>query len=305
MKAMAALPNGAYTAALTPLKKDLSIDHKALALHSNWLLENGSTGILLMGTTGEANSFSVAERKELLDEAIKRGVPAEKLMVGTGCCAFPDTVALTKHAVGHNVGGVVVLPPFYYKQVTEDGLMKSFDLLINQVGGQGPEIYLYHFPKMAGVAFSLSLIQRLVKEYPGIIVGMKDSTGDFENVKRTIENVPGFNVYAGTEKLLLDTLKTGGAGCISATANVTIPLVAEVFKTWQTGKSADQMQDHLIAVRTAFEGLPFSGALKSLISKWTGNVDWLNVRPPNTLLDSKDLNTLEARLQALNFKADL
>ncbi|HMB92887.1 MAG TPA: dihydrodipicolinate synthase family protein, partial [Rhodothermales bacterium] len=142
------LPDGVYAACLTPLHDDLRIDHETLAGHARWLLTNGCDGLILLGTTGEANSFSIAERMALLEGIIEAGLPPSRLMVGTGCCAVPDTVALTKHAMAHGVGGVLMLPPFYYKQASDDGIFAAFEQVIQQVGEATLQVYLYHFPRM-------------------------------------------------------------------------------------------------------------------------------------------------------------
>ena len=295
------LPNGVFTANLTPLKEDLSVDYPALIAHCNWLLDNGSDGIALLGTTGEANSFTMEERMEMIDKIIESGISGNRLMAGTGCCAFPDTIRLTKFAVERGIGGILMLPPFYYKQVNDKGLAKYFDLIINGVKDERLKIYLYHFPKMAGVGFSTPLIKHLVKEYPNKVVGMKDSTGDFEHMKEIINEFPGFKLYAGTEKYLLDILKIGGAGCISATANVTLPLTAKVYKTWKEGKNAAELQSYLTQVRMTFEGLPFTGALKSLLGHLNYGDAWKHVRPPNTIVGVAEIEKLKEKHQALNF----
>ncbi len=295
------LSNGVYTATLTPLKKNLRVDYDLLIEHCSWLLDQGSQGIALLGTTGEANSFSLPERQRILEAVIKGGIPSEKLLVGTGCCSLPETVRLTKHALQHGAGGVLVLPPFYYKAIAEKGLRDYFDLLIRKVEEDRLRIYLYHFPKMSGVAFSIPFIQSLVRDYPGIVVGIKDSSGDFDNMKAMVESIPNFQVFAGTEKYLLDILKIGGAGCISATANVTISLAAKVYQSWKAEKSTEDLQAYLVKVRTAFEGLPFSGALKSYLADQGADKRWLAIRPPNELLKKGALEKLKNRLTALEF----
>ena len=218
-----AMANGVYTATLTPLKSNNKVDYDLLVQHCKWLIKQGSTGIALLGTTGEATSFSLNERKRILKETIARGIPPKKIMIGTGCSSLADTISLTKHAVDQKVGGILLLPPFYYKQVSQEGLFQYVDSLIQEVNEAKLRIYLYHIPQMSGLPFSIPVIQRLKEKYPKIIVGVKDSSGDFSNMKAMVEQIPNFQVFAGTEKYLLDTLKAGGAGRISATANVTIP----------------------------------------------------------------------------------
>lgn len=291
------LPNGVYAACLTPLHDDLSVDHATLATHARWLLANGCDGLVLLGTTGEANSFNINERMALLDRLMEAGLPPERIMVGTGCCAVPDTVALTRHAVAQGVGGVLLLPPFYYKNVSDEGVFATLDQVIQQVGEAELQIYLYHFPKMSGVPFSPALIERLLQRYPDTIAGMKDSSGDLEHMKATIASFPGFRVFAGTERYLLDILRIGGAGCISATTNVTCRLAGEVFAKRDTDEASD-LQAQLTATRAAFEAFPFAAALKHLTALRTGQASWRNVRPPLHRLTPEQ----EASLSALSVR---
>ncbi|HEY5690903.1 MAG TPA: dihydrodipicolinate synthase family protein, partial [Cyclobacteriaceae bacterium] len=247
------LPSGVFAASVTPLKHDYTIDHEALVAHCNWLLANGNNGICFMDTTGEANSFSVEERIAALDYLIDRGFPAEKLLVGTGCCALTDSVKLTLHATSKKVGGVLMLPPFYYKGLTDEGLMEYFSIIIEAVASPDLRIYLYHFPKMTSVPFTLEFVKKLINKYPDTVVGMKDSGGDWSNMKAFLDAFPGFKLYSGTEKYFLDVLRAGGAGLISATTNLTGNLAARVY-TKRNERDADILQTKLTEARLAFEG---------------------------------------------------
>lgn len=297
------LPSGVFTAVMTPLREDLNIDHDLMASHCRWVLANGGDGIVVLGTTGEANSFTVDERIEVVERMVESGLPADRMMVGTGCCAFPDTVRLTKHAVERGVGGVLVLPPFYYKQVDDAGLAKYFDLVIGGVNDERLKIYLYDFPQMSGIRFSTPLVRHLINEYPGVVVGMKDSSGDWEHMAEIIREFPGFRLYAGSEKFLLRILREGGAGCISATTNATVGMAARVFRNRQTDE-ADALQERLTEVRSAFEGYPFIPALKQMFFEWTGNPAWLNIRPPNSPIGEAELKALSDKLRALGFSIE-
>jgi 4-hydroxy-tetrahydrodipicolinate synthase len=294
------LPDGVFAAALTPLRSDLAIDHDAFAEHCRWLLANGCDGVAPMGTTGEANSFSVAERIEALDRLIEAGIPPRRLLVGTGCSAIPDTVVLTRHAVAHGTGGVLVLPPFYYKNVSDDGLFAAFDQVIQRVADSRLKLYLYHFPQMSGVPFSHVLIGRMVKQYPNTVVGMKDSSGDWNNMKTTCESVPGFRVYAGTERFLLPILRASGAGCISATTNVTCTLAAQVY-AHRAMRDAEALQQRVTAARDVIERFPGISALKRLTTARTGRESWCLPRPPHLPLDDESYAALKTELQRANF----
>jgi len=295
---------GVFAATLTPMKTDLSIDHEALARHCRWLLKNGCDGIVLFGTTGEANSLTVAERKEIIDMLLEGNPFAERLIVGTGCCAVGDTVDLTRHAQRYPVAGVLTLPPFYYKNVSDDGLFAAFDAVVQGVGAADLRIYLYHFPKMSGVPFSLNLIERFLKSYGNTFAGVKDSSGDFENMKAMIKAFPGFRVFAGTEAYLLDILRIGGAGCISATTNATGSLASEIFRRWESDDMSEA-QARLTSVRKAFEAFPFIPGLKTMMARWTENDAWLNMRPPFLPLTREGSADLQERLNALHFRPNL
>lgn len=294
------LPKGIFTASLTPMNEDLSVNHQLLVDHLNWLLQNGSDGICLLGTTGEANSLTVEERLEVIDRVVDSGINLQKILIGTGCCAYPDTVKLTKYAVEKGAGGILMLPPFYYKNLSDAGILDYFKLVIGKVDNPDMRIYLYHFPKMTGVPFTLSLVQKLIKAHPGIIVGLKDSGGDWAHMASFCNEIPGFKVYAGTEKYLLPILQAGGAGCISASTNATGALCGEIYNQWQAD-TAKELQAYLSKVRTTFERAPFVSGLKYMFSVWKNNPLWLQMRPPNVMPESDILRDLENELRQLEF----
>jgi 4-hydroxy-tetrahydrodipicolinate synthase len=296
------LPDGVFAAALTPLHADLSADHDALARHCRWLLQTGADGIALLGTTGEANSFSVHERMKMIEAVLEAGIPGERLMVGTGCCALPDTVALTRLALEHGAGGILLLPPFYYKPVSEEGLYRYFSLLVEQVQDSRLRIYLYHFPKLSGVPISIDLTARLAVAFPGIVVGMKDSSGDWGNMQALLERLPGFKLYAGTERYLLDVLKQGGAGCISATANLTAGWAAEVYRLWKAGEAAEAAQEKLTLARQALEAGGFIPVLKQLFARQQQREAWRHMRPPQIPLEEAAIAAIEQRLLDLGME---
>ncbi|MCW8846300.1 MAG: dihydrodipicolinate synthase family protein [Gammaproteobacteria bacterium] len=287
-------------ASLTPLDNNQSIDKQRFADHVQHLLDNGCNGVLLFGTTGEANSFTVFERQAALESLLKSGIPPATLMVGTGCCALPDTLALTRHALEHGVHRAVVLPPFYYKTATDDGLYDTFAALIDQVGDPALRVYLYHFPKMAVVGFSSELIARLVAKFPEQIAGIKDSTGNREHTEMLNARFPSLKVYAGSEMFLLDYLRAGGIGCISATMNLTARLAATVCDH-SNHADAEQYQAQLSAVRALFERYPVIGALKGLLASHTGHAGWQNVRVPLSRLPVDQVVELRHELSELNF----
>lgn len=286
--------HGVLAAALTPMRDDLGVDRAAFAGHCRRLLDAGCHGLAVFGTTGEANSLSAGERIDACAELVADGVPAHALLPGTGACALPDAVTLTRAALELGTAGVLVLPPFYYKDVPDDGLFRFFAELIERVGDPNLRLYLYHYPRLAGAGFGLALLERLVSAYPGVVAGTKDSAGDADRIERVCRELPELEVFAGSESLLLDTLGWGGAGCISATCNVTAPLAREVCDLHEAGRGeeARAAQIRLAAVRGAFEGHPMIPALKGLMAELEDDPAWLALRPPLAVPDPELARTL-------------
>src|SRR5437762_2354492 len=252
---------GVLAPVLTPFDSQLNPDPARFVGFCRQLLEDGCAALVPFGTTGEANSLSVEERERLLDALLEGGVPAERLLPGTGCAALPDTVRLSKKAARAGCAGVLMLPPFYYKNPSEEGLYRSFAQAIDRTGEGGLRVYLYHIPQVSQVGIPLRVIERLLKEYPGVVTGIKDSSLDFENTRSMLRAFPGFEVFVGTEKFLLATLREGGAGCISATANVNAAAIARAFR-----ERSEERQREIDAVRVAFETLPMIAALKEAVA---------------------------------------
>ena len=285
---------------MTPQKDDLAVDHEALLGHCHWLVERGCDGVCLFGTTGEAASFTVGERMTALDTLLEGGFPPERLLIGTGCCAIPDTVTLTKHAVKRGAAGVLVLPPYYFKGVSEEGIVDAHRRVIDDVGPAGLRFFLYHYPYMSGVSLSAGVIKALTDECPDTVVGIKDSSGDVENMRTICESFPQLNAFPGTETLLLDGLNMGAAGCISATINVTSRLAADIFARREADE-APVLQDRLTAIRETFDNYPLIEALKHMMAEHTGREAWRNVRPPIARLTRREGDRLAAELRALGF----
>ena len=285
---------GVLAAVLTPMHEDLNPDHQALAAHCQRLLEAGCHGLSVFGTTGEANSLSVNERLAALEALVESGVPPEKLLPGTGSCALTDTVLLSRAALQAGTAGALVLPPFYYKGVGEDGLFSFFAEVIERVGDDRLRLYLYHIPQMTGIDLGLSLISHLIDAYPSVVVGTKDSSGDRERIMTLCRELPDFSVLAGTETLLLETLRSGGEGCISATVNVTSRLARRVYDAHSAGDAdeAEALQEHLTQLRASIEAYPLIPALKQLMASLTGDKHWRNIRPPLSSLEVRQAKDL-------------
>ena len=295
--------SGVLAPVLTPFRADLSPDAGRFTRHCRWLLEHGCAGLAVFGTTSEANSLSVEERETLLSEVLASGVDPAKLLPGTGCCALPDTVRLTRAAVRAGCAGVLMLPPFYYKGVSEDGLFRAFAEVIERVGDSRLRVYLYHIPPVAQVGFSVKLVERLFTAFPRTIAGMKDSSGDWNNTKAMLDAFAssGFDVFAGSERFLLPNLRNGGVGCITATANVNAAAIARLFREWRS-PAADQIQEALNAVRGAVEKHPAIPALKAILAHHSGDAAWRTLRPPLVELPAPQAEALLADLRRLGFE---
>ncbi len=303
--AKTALTKGIFAASLTPQREDLSIDHDALSAHISWLFERGCDGVAVIGTTGEAASFAVEERMGALRAVVEAGVRPDRLLVGTGCCAVTDTISLTRDAAALGVGGVLILTPFFYKpnDVTDEGLFDAYERVIRGVADDGLKVYLYHYPQMAGVSVGRDLVERLLDRFPEVIVGFKDSSGDWKNTKRMCESFPQLDVYPGSEEFLVDALENGGAGCISATLNVTSRPASEIYKRWGS-EDLTSLQESLSEIRRVYEMFPLISALKHMMYRHSGRRDWLHVRPPLSLLSLDEGVRLERSLEAVGFSME-
>ena len=275
--------SGVYCAAATPLNADLTPDLAAFTAHCCMLLDEGCDGIALLGTTGEANSFSVDERRAILEAALGAGIAPGQLMPGTGCCAFPDTVALTKHALSLGVTRVVMLPPFYYKGATEDGLFAAYSQTLEAIDDDRLRVILYHIPQMSAVPLTLPLIARLIAAFPQVVVGIKDSAGELANMRVMVEAFPGFSVLAGADPLMLPLLEAGGAGCITATSNIAARELATVFRAFADGARKDEVvaaQERIVALRTLSNTYAQIPTVKALVAAKSGHEGWHRTRPP-------------------------
>ena len=312
---------GVLAPVVTPFKVDLSPDRERFIRHCQWLLSQ-NCGLAPFGTTSEANSMSTDERISLLDALVAARIDPSRMMPGTGCCSIVETVALTAHAVKHGCAGVLMLPPFYYKDVSEEGLYRYFSEVVQRVGDARLRIYLYHIPPVAIVGITPKLVERLLKAYPNAIAGMKDSSGDWNNTKTFLDAFaesarpvgdstwrarPGFDVFVGSESFLLANMRNGGAGTISATANVNPAAIHELY-TVASAVSADvdlePLQARLNVVRNVFSIRKFPSliaALKQAIAIYASDPEWARVRPPLVELTTEQAKLLVAELKAIGF----
>src|SRR5438477_3958199 len=302
---------GVLAPVVTPFKADLSPDCERFIRHCQWLLSQ-DCGLAVFGTNSEANSMAAKERSTLLDVLVAAGIDPSRMMPGTGCCSVTETVELTAHAVKHGCAGVLMLPPFYYKNVSQEGLYRYFSEVVQRVGDTRLKIYLYHIPSVAIVGVTPKLVERLLKAYPTAIAGMKDSSGDWNNTKTFLDAfavragraVSGFDVFVGSESFLLANMRNGVVGTISATANVNPAAIHKLYKHWNTADDTDQQQSKLNAVRELFSSRKFPSmiaALKQAIAIYADDPAWAKVRPPLVVLTPDQAKTLAAELKAISF----
>ena len=256
--------------------------------------------------------MAAKERSTLLDVLVAAGIDPSRMTPGTGCCSVTETVELTAHAVKHGCAGVLMLPPFYYKNVSEEGLYRFFSEVVQRVGDTRLKIYLYHIPSVAIVGVTPKLVERLLKAYPTAIAGMKDSSGDWNNTKTFLDAfavragraVSGFDVFVGSESFLLANMRNGGVGTISATANVNPAAIHKLYRQWNTAGDADQQQSKLNVVREVFSSRKFPSmiaALKQAIAIYRNDPEWIRMRPPLVELTKEQAKLLAAELKAIGF----
>lgn len=291
---------GIFAPVLTPFDKTLKPDAPLFVKFCNWVLSQGS-GLAVFGTNSEANSLTVDEKLELLALLVENELPVERMMPGTGACALPDAVALCQAAAKAKTAATLMLPPFYYKEVSEDGLFAFYSETIERVGSADLKICLYHIPQVSGVPISLTLIERLIKQYPDTVVGIKDSGGDFANTKAMLDAFPDFRVFCGSERFLLDTMKHGGAGSISAMANVHPGAIVNLYET-RGNAGAEAKQEALNKMRAAYDGIAMISALKRTIAEYGQAPGFKTMRPPLTDFSDEGWEQLKPKLSAQSLK---
>jgi 4-hydroxy-tetrahydrodipicolinate synthase len=267
---------GMWCAMLTPLDATGGVDHGMLVAHARSLLARAVDGVAPFGTTGEGQSFSVAERKAGIDALLAGGIPGQRVMAATGCAALPETVTLTRHGVAAGCAACLVLPPFFWKDATDDGLFAWYAHVVEAVGDARLRVYLYHIPQVSGTPLSVDLIARLATAFPGIVAGVKDSGGNWEYTRALLARAPQLAILVGHEPHLPRLLRAGGTGTICGVANVFPALVRALLSPDVT--AADE-QRVVTFIEIAFR-LPFLAAFKSVLAEQTGNAAWRAVRAP-------------------------
>jgi 4-hydroxy-tetrahydrodipicolinate synthase len=293
--------HGVLAPVITPFQRNLEPDPARFVAHCRWLVDSGA-GLAIFGTNSEANSLSAGERLRLTDALLDAGIPAATLMPGTGACSTTDAVTLTRHAVKNGAAGVLMLPPFFYKGVSDDGLFAYYAQVIEQVASSDLRIYLYHIPQVTQVPITLALIERLRARYPQAIAGAKDSSGVWDNTQAMLDEFAqdGFDVFPASESLLSRALPLGAAGCISATVNVNPAGIRALYDGWNTPQGA-ALQAKADTVRQIFQGPAMIPAMKRTVAEFSGHAEWAVVRPPLVALGDAAATPLRAQLQAAQF----
>ena len=289
--------SGVIAAIATPIDESGAPDLKRALNLARYLLDNGCDGLNVLGTTGEATSFSRDERMAVMSAYKVEGLPLDRLMVGTGAAAVADAVALTRHAAELGFAGALVLPPFYYKGVPDDGLVAYIDTLVKATAQRPIPIYLYHFPAMSGLPWHVSLIRRLLESFPSRIVGLKDSSGDMAYARAAAAIASNFAVFPSTEAALMDARSGAFAGCISATANLNADLCA---RAWEAGDAA--ALDAAVAIRKLFDGKPLVSGVKALLAHIHGDPALARVKPPLAAFAAADRAAVVAGHDAVRAK---
>ncbi len=295
---MSKADKGVYAASITPVDGSGEPDGKRLLEHCHWLMAQGLTGVAPLGTTGEGNSLPLTFRLSVPALFRDAGFSSNKVIFGTGSCSVGDAIAATRAVVDAGFTNALVLPPFYYKNASEDGVFNYFDQLINGVGSDTLRVYLYHFPKLSMTPITVSLIKRLKAEFGPVIAGLKDSSGDFNGTLEFVAAADNFDVFPGSEAVLIEGLAKGCVGSISATSNASASLTAATYAAYGND-TATTLQKTLSDVRLAIADYPLSAALKQ-IEAWRRDDDsWRTLLPPNTVLSDAQSTQLRASLDAL------
>jgi len=298
---------GIYAAAITPIYKDGSLDLESLPVYLDFLANRGCHGALILGTTGEGPSFSPEEKEAILKAAL--GVQNSRrdfsLLAGTGTPSLHETISLTKAAFDLGYQGVVVLPPYYFKSVSDDGLFSWFSALIQQGVPKRGALFVYHIHAVSGVPISLELLSRLMTKFPYQLVGIKDSSGDHTFGSALVKKFQNdLTILTGNDRQISDTLNGGGSGCITALANIYSPMIRQLWDAFHHAEDTAWIQEYLIQVRAVAEKHgPFPPLIKAILSLQHNWPTW-SVRPPLIPLSEEKANNVLRELNSIKYEAN-
>jgi len=266
---------GVIAAIATAVEETGELDCARSIALARFLLANGCDGLNVLGTTGEATSFSLEQRRRVMSAYAEAGLPLDRMMVGTGAAALADAIALTRHAAELGFAGALVLPPFYYKGVPDDGLVAVIEAILAATAARPIPLYLYHFPAQSGLPWHVALVRRLLQSFGSRIVGLKDSSGDMAYAREVAAIAADFKVFPSTEAALPEARSGPFAGCISATANLNADLCARAYRSGDAAALAQA-----VAIRKLFDGKPLVPGIKALLAHIHDDWQWGRVQPP-------------------------
>ena len=274
---------GTFCASLTPFNDDLSINSEVLFNHCKEIINKGADKIAIFGTTGEANLISSNTKMNTLEVLIQKGFDSSNLLPGTGLVSLKETITFSKFASDNNMAGVLLLPSYYYKNPTDEGLIDYFSRIVEEVGNSDFKYLLYHIPQISGVGINLNVIENLIKKYPKNIVGIKDSSNDLDNMKKMINSFPNFSVFSGSDSLAMEVMRLGGGGAITATANLSAPLLSKIVK-YANDSSKNEIVNKMHILQDQIRKLVFSqeqiSFMKAVLNILNQSNHWINIMPP-------------------------
>lgn len=285
---MTTRPSGIWAAVVTPIDRSYSPDAARAVAYYRALLRRGCDGINLLGTTGEAMSFSRDQRRRFMEAVAQRGLPMERVMAGTGAASLQDAVALTRCAFSNRFAAALVMPPFFFRDATDDGIVAFFDALFAQTNPPPNSVLLYNFPRMSGITFRPDLVDRLLDEFPGIVTGMKDSSNDARLQSEVLARHPDFAILPGSERDLIAAKRRGACGCISGSVALWPELAQRV---WSAGDA--EASERLDAARKMLDAFPFNPAVRALIARSQRDAAWQSPMPPLRPVSGEERAELE------------
>lgn len=291
---------GAFAPVVTPFAADGSPDVQRFIAHARWLVQQGA-GLAPFGTNSEANSLTLNERQQLLDALLLAGMPAAKLLPGTGACSAGEAAQLSRHAVQASCAGVLMLPPFFYKGLSDEGLYAWYAEVIARIADPRLKLYLYHIPALSGVPITHAVIERLLRDFPGTVVGIKDSSGDWDNLAAMLERFPTLEIFPASESFISRTRPLGARGCISATVNINPGRISRLVKEWSS-EQGPALQAEVDALRKIVQGYPMIAALKEVLATELHDAQWRRVRAPLAALSASQSVALHAAMRAIDFQ---
>ena len=287
-------PRGVIAAVATAIDAGGEPDTARSTALGRFLLEHGCDGLNVLGTTGEATSFSLDQRRRVMTAYARSGLPLDRMMVGTGAAAVADAIALSRHAAELGFAGALVLPPFYYKGVADDGLVAAIDAILTATAARPIPVYLYHFPAQSGLPWHVALVRRLLQTFGERIAGLKDSSGDMAYAREVAGILPRFKVFPSTEAALPEARSGIFAGCISATANLNADLCARAYRAGDAAALGEA-----VAIRKLFDGKPLVPGVKALLAHIRDDPQWAHVEPPLAEFPAADRAAVFAGYEAV------